>query len=62
MKSPKGEKITDELIGMDEKICKCSSIVADIIIVSDKEKEEKTSLSSIVDSIKKGQKKADSAD
>lgn len=52
MKSSKLKKITDEIIGIDDKICSCSSIVGDIII-SEENKKGKTSLGKIMDSLRK---------
>jgi len=55
MKSSKLKKITDEMIGMDDKICSCSSIVADII-VSEENKKKKLFLRKIMKSLKNGKK------
>ena len=52
MKLGKFKKITDDMIGMDDKICSCSSIVGDII-VSKENKKKKTSLRKIMDSLRK---------
>lgn len=56
MKSRKFKKITDDMIGMDEKICSCASKVVDMIISRGKNKKRKTPLRKIVDSLKKGKR------
>jgi hypothetical protein len=53
MKSTKSKKITDEMIGMDDKICSCSSIVGDIIISQGENKKSKASLKKIICSLRK---------
>jgi len=55
MKFSKLKKITDEMIGTDDKICSCSSIVGDII-VSEENKKEKPFLRKIMESLKNGKK------
>lgn len=54
MKSGKFMKITDDMIGMDDKICSCAAKVVDTIISHGKKK--KTSLRKITESLRKGQK------
>jgi hypothetical protein len=54
MKSTKVKKITDNMIGMDNKTCSCSSIVGDIIISRGENKQSKASLRKIVYSLRKG--------
>lgn len=56
MESSKGKKITDEMIGMGDKICSCSSIVGDIILSQKETKEKKNSLKKIMESLRKGKK------
>jgi len=46
------KKITDEMIGMDDRICSCSSIVGDIILDRNKKSKNKASLKKIIDSMK----------
>lgn len=46
------KKITDEMIGMDDRICSCSSIVGDIILDRNKKSKNKASLKKIMDSMK----------
>jgi hypothetical protein len=53
MKPGKFKKIIDEMIGMDDKICSCSSIVGDIIISQGENKDKKASLRKIMDSLRK---------
>lgn len=53
MKASKTKKITDEMIGMDERICSCSSIVGDIILDRSKKSKNKASLKKIMYSMKK---------
>lgn len=53
MKSSKTKKITDEMIGMDDRICSCSSIVGDIILDRNKKSKNKASLKKIMDSLRK---------
>lgn len=56
MKSGKSKEITDDMIGMDEKICSCASKVVDMIISRGKNKKRKTPLRKIVDSVRKGER------
>ena len=56
MKSKKFKKITDDMIGMDDKICSCAAKVVESILSHDENKENKTSLRKIMDSLKKGEK------
>lgn len=35
MKSAEQDQITDEMIGTDDKICRCSSVIADMISSSE---------------------------
>lgn len=42
MKPSKKEPITDEMIGLDDKICRCSSVVADIISSGSNDKESES--------------------
>lgn len=58
MKSRKIKKITDDMIGIDDRICSCSSIVGDIIVHAEN-KKGKTSLKKITKLLRKGQKTAD---
>ena len=46
------KNITDEMIGMDDRICRCSSIVGDIILDRNKKSKNKASLKKIMDSMK----------
>ncbi len=56
MKKRKLKKITNEMIGMDDKICSCSSIVGDIIIETNERREKKPSLRKITESLRKNKK------
>ncbi len=56
MKSSKLKKITNEMIGRDDKICSCSSIVGDIIISNQENKDKKPSLKKIMASLRKDKK------
>ncbi len=56
MKSKKTKKITDDMIGTDDKICSCASIVGDIIISNQENKDKKPSLKKIMASLRKDKK------
>ncbi len=53
MKSGKFTKITDDMIGVDDKLCSCSSVVGDIILFHETGKKKKTSLKKITESLRK---------
>lgn len=53
MKTRKIKKISDEMIGMDDRICSCSSVVGDIILDRSKKRKNKASLKKILYSMKK---------
>jgi 16S rRNA G1207 methylase RsmC len=55
MKSRKIKKISDDMIGIDERICSCSSIVGDIIVHAEN-KKGKNSLKKIAMVLTKRQK------
>ena len=40
MKADKGKKISDDLIGEDEKVCSCSVRIADLLSAADAKKGE----------------------
>lgn len=52
----KFKEITDEMIGMDDKICNCASVVVDMIIAQEN-KEEPAPLPALTKSIKKKRQK-----
>ncbi len=53
MKSGKFTKITDDMIGVDDKICSCSSVVGDIILFHETVKKKKNSLKKIAKSLRR---------
>lgn len=59
MKSRKFKEITDDMIGMDDRICNCASKVVDILVALDETKKSSSSVRGIVDSIKKGKTRSD---
>jgi hypothetical protein len=54
MKRKEPKEITDEMIGQADKVCACSAIVGDIIKATNEVK--KTSLKSIVKSVRRKKK------
>lgn len=44
--------ITDQMIGMDDKLCSCSSLVGEMLRDGNKEGKKRPSLKEIVDSMK----------
>ncbi len=54
MKRKKTREISDEMIGRAEKVCRCSSLVGDIIIARNREKGGKASLRELKESLEKG--------
>ncbi len=53
LKSRKFKKISDEMIGMDDRICSCASRVADMILSQEEKAEDRVTLRETADSLKK---------
>lgn len=53
MKRKKLHEITDDMIGRADKVCRCSSVVGDIIIAKNEGRRKKTSLKKLKSALEK---------